>query len=366
MCRGAEGGQEAVRRVQQLSSLSRGGVGGAPADRCPRGSAEPTFAAKLGFLAHEAFPGGVRAIETHMAWVFLTHRHAYKMKKPVRLDRIDFRSLERRRRVCLDEVRLNRRLAGDVYIGVVPLAIGPGGCLALDGGGVPVEWLVKMRRLPESRMLDSMLAAGVARADDLRSVGRRLGRFFAGARRCRLSGMAWRTCLQGRIDANRRDLRGWSAVIDAGLADRVAGSQRRFLRTHAGLFDERVAAGHVIDGHGDLRPEHICLLREPVIIDCIEFSTDLRRCDSASDLAFLALELERAGAVDLEAPLLDGVASGETAPIAPALHRFYKSLHASTRARLALRHLTEPRYAADPKWAARATGYLHLALRNAP
>jgi aminoglycoside phosphotransferase family enzyme len=105
---------------------------------------------------------GVQAIETHMSWVFLTDAHAYKLKKPVHFADRDFRSADARRHSCEEEVRLNRRLAAPVYLGVVPLAVAGDGGLRVGGQGPAVDWLVRMHRLPAGLMLDSLLAGGAA------------------------------------------------------------------------------------------------------------------------------------------------------------------------------------------------------------
>ena len=98
-------------------------------------------------------------IETHMSWVYLTDRHAYKLKKPVRYDYLDFSTLEARRQNCEDEIRLNRRLAPDVYLAAIPLTVDAEGGLRLDGTGAVVDWLVKMRRLPADQMMDRAITA---------------------------------------------------------------------------------------------------------------------------------------------------------------------------------------------------------------
>ncbi len=123
---------------------------------------EPSLADKVAHLRRpESYPGRpqrVEAIETHMSWVFLTDRHAYKLKKPIRYDRLDFSTPERRRFYCQEEVRLNRRLAASVYLGTPALTRDARGALTLGGTGRPVEWLVHMRRLPEHLTLEHLLS----------------------------------------------------------------------------------------------------------------------------------------------------------------------------------------------------------------
>ena len=112
----------------------------------------------------------VEAVETHMAWVFLTDLHAYKLKKPVCHDELDARTAKRRHFYCDEELRLNCRLAAQIYLAVVPLTLEGHGHLQLDGTGEAIDWLVKMRRLPASQMLDHALADGTVSEETLRPV----------------------------------------------------------------------------------------------------------------------------------------------------------------------------------------------------
>ena len=125
--------------------------------------------------------------------------------------------------------------------------------------------------------------------------------------------------------------------------------------------NERVRAGRVVEGHGDLRPEHVWLGEPPAIIDCLEFSAELRTLDTADELAFLALECERLGAPQLGRALLDAFAEFTGDVPAPALVDFYQAFRACVRANIAIRHLREARYRDDPKWPRRAREYLALA-----
>ena len=131
-------------------------------------------------------PARVERIETHFSWVFLTERYVYKLKKPLRGEGFDFSSSDARRRNAEVEVRLNRRLAGDVYVGVVPLTLRAECDLAIAGEGVVIDWLVKMVRLPAQRMLDHRLARGDWRRADFNALADCLSSFFATARRVRI------------------------------------------------------------------------------------------------------------------------------------------------------------------------------------
>ncbi len=325
--------------------------------------------AKLGFLgrpdAYPEAPSRVDAVETHMSWVFLTDAHAYKLKKPVRYDYLDFSTVEARRLDCVVEVRLNRRLAPEIYLGVVPLAVDAAGRLSLGGAGDTVDWLVRMRRLPADCMLDHLLRKGAVEHADIIQLARRLARFYALLPAEPFTSGAYRQSLAGRIKDNLRELGSPEFGLPRKVLAGLARFQLDFLQRHAEWFDQRVQAGRILEGHGDLRPEHVGLLAEPVVIDCLEFKREYRILDPADEMAYLALECERLHAPHVARWLLDGYAeaSGD-APPAALLH-FYQSCRAMLRAKLALWHLRDDGRHPPEKWLATASDYLERAQRHA-
>lgn len=311
---------------------------------------------------HGGEAGPVETIETHMSWVFLTARHAYKLKKPLRIDSRDLAALEARRWHCAEEVRLNRRLAADVYLGTRRLTRDmTDGHLALDGPGPAVDYLVWMRRLPADRMLDHLIAAGGPESRHLEALAQRLARFHRGLAHEPLSMTAYRARLLRTIRATREELAAPDTGLDAARVIRLARRQYAFVLEHTALLDARVCEARIVEGHGDLRPEHVCFRRQPTIIDCLEFDRDLRVLDGLDEIAFLALECERLGAPETGRELLEryAAAAGDVAP--PVLVGFYASYRAAIRALLAIRHNTlGPRHA-PLRWHHRAVRYLELA-----
>lgn len=303
----------------------------------------------------------VRAIETHMSWVFLTDAHAYKLKKPVHYDHQDFRSVDARRFYCEEEVRLNRRLAAPVYLSVVPLAVSADGCLRADGQGMAVDWLVRMRRLPAEFMLDSLLARAAATPAQMRAVAVRLAAFHRAQPPAPLDGQSYRALLLRHISEYERELRDPAWSLPAARVVDLCMQQRAVVAASAACLDGRIAAGRVVEAHGDLRPEHVYLGEPLAIIDCLEFSRELRLLDGIDEIGFLALECERAQAGPLAAVLLQAYRESSGDPMPEALLHFYQSCRACARARLAIRHLREPRYQASPVWRRRALRYLALA-----
>jgi aminoglycoside phosphotransferase family enzyme len=296
-----------------------------------------------------------------MSWVFLTDTRAWKLKKPVRYDFLDFSTLEARRIDCEEELRLNRRLAASVYYGIAPLTVDLQGDMRLAGDGETIDWLVKMRRLPADLMLDRAIANRTVSAADARKIGALLARFYMRSLPVETSASNYRTRLIDNIRANHRELENPDYALPVDLLESVTRAQLRLLEQQRELFDSRAQNGKIVEAHGDLRPEHICLERDPVIIDCLEFNRDFRILDAVSELAFLALECERLGAPQIGDSILEtySVETGDRPPL--RLIMFYKSYHACLRAKIAVWHLKDHGINDAAKWTGKATQYLHLA-----
>ncbi len=306
-------------------------------------------------------PARVEFVETHMSWVFLTERFAYKLKKPVRYDFLDFSTLGARHWNCREELRLNRRLAPEVYLGIVALTADPDGELRLAGEGEVLDWLVKMRRLPADRMLDRAIADGRATEFDVARVARKLAAFYTACRPVPIAPSDYCERLQADVGANLRELVRPDYLLPAATARRAAAAQLELLGSEPELFAERVRAGRVIEGHGDLRAEHVCLGGAPVIIDCLEFNRDFRIIDPADELAFLALDCERLGAAWIRDLLFDVYRRATGDRPDPRLVHFYTSHRACLRAKIAIWHLREPEVEHPAKWRELARTYLRLA-----
>jgi len=330
----------------------------------PRGFG-PDLAAKVLFLAeprsYAEATGRVDTVETHMSWVFLTDRHAWKLKKPVRQSYLDFSTEAARHHHCAEELRLNRRLTQDVYLEIVPLTIDADGRLRLGPGGTVVDWLIRMRRLPAERMLDRMILAGSVHADDVRRIVATLCRFYLDCTPVAMGEGEYRERLAAGVDDNLAELGRKEFALPLSIVEPICARQRAFLGHAGALLDARVRDGRIVEAHGDLRPEHICLEPEPQIIDCLEFSVDLRLLDTADELGFLALECERLGAAWMRRSILETCAelSGDAPP--DALVHFYQSHRACLRAKIAIWHLKEPSLTDPSKWTTQAREYLRLA-----
>lgn len=332
----------------------------------PTAVADPGLEAKVAFLLEaRGYPettSSVTAIETHMSWVFLTDRYAYKLKKPVRFSYLDFSTEEARRKDCMEELRLNRRLTSGVYLEIAALVLDKEGKLRISSeGGTVVDWLVKMRRLPAQRMLDVMIRERRVGSDDVRSVAGVLGRFYLECAAVKVTPADYRKRLADTIAEHLEELSTPAFGLPAALVAQICARQRGVLDRCSALFDERATSGKIVEGHGDLRPEHICLEPQPQIIDCLEFSRDFRILDRADELAFLALECERLGAPELKAPIFETYGELTADRPHPVLVHFYQSHRACLRAKMSIWHLKDSALRANPKWPAQARDYLRFA-----
>lgn len=321
------------------------------------------LAAKVAFLSRPAaYPdptAHVQPIETHMSWVFLLDRHAYKLKKPVHLPYLDFSTVALRKHFCAEEVRLNRRLSDDVYLGIVPLAQDDAGSLRFAAGLPVVDWLVRMRRLPAERMLDRRIADGTLASGDLARVVTRLAWFYRASPRVPIGEDTYVARFADGIDANAAALALPAYGLPAADVAAVCARQRATLDRLAPLVAARAA--RVVEAHGDLRPEHVCAGAQPQFIDALEFSRDLRLLDPVDEVAFLALECERLGAAWARGPILATYTAltGDAPP--EALLSFYQSHRACVRAKIAAWHLDDDGIRERTKWSERAGQYLRLA-----
>jgi len=320
---------------------------------------------KVAFLrnpdAYPARPAAVEVIETHMSWVFLSDEFVYKLKKPVRYEFLDFSTVEARRRNCEREVGLNRRLAAGVYCGVVPLVMHNDGRLQLDGEGPVVDWLVKMRRLPAHRMLDAAIRSKTVSGDDILRLSRVLTGFYRRSAPVAVSAFDYRKRFEDDIRANLAELAKPQFKLSLPQVEQLARAQLDFIDERGALLELRAREHRIIDAHGDLRPEHICLTPEPVIIDCLEFKREYRLLDPADELAYLAMECERLGAASVGGQVLRQYLEAANDVPADALIWFYKAFRACLRAKIAIWHITDHEVRDTNKWRQRAFDYLGLA-----
>ncbi len=297
---------------------------------------EGTDAALLDALTTPAIYGEslpVAVHETHASWVFLAGELAYKVKKPVRLAFLDYSTLPLRRAACLEEVRVNRELAPDIYLGVrAVLRTAEGFRFAAQDTPGAVEYVVLMRRFDETHTLLGAIRTRSLTHAQIQEVARRLADFHLRSPTLAAGGAA-------------QALEAWSANIEeiqrlehpgAWRVEVMRGFGEAFVHTHASEIERRVREGWVRDGHGDLRCEHV-LLGPPVrVVDRIEFDPTLRHLDVARDLAFLAMDLEAHGRRWAARELVGAYRHAGGSPGSEQLRGFHGAYWALVRAKVAL------------------------------
>jgi aminoglycoside phosphotransferase family enzyme len=279
--------------------------------------------------------------QTHISVVFLTRELAYKIKKPVRLRFLDYSSLALRHFFCEEEVRLNRRLAPGVYLGVVPVTW-DGARLHMEHPGSIVEWAVKMRRLPEEATLTAILDRNELGPGVIEGLAARIAAFHAGAQRSpQIAAMGQFDSVARLVRENLAEMAVFvGSIVDPALFRHLEVLTEKRLRELQSRIDERARRGVPCDTHGDLRLEHVHLFpgRVPpediLIIDCIEFDERLRAADPVSDMAFLVMELCVRGRQDLAGRFCQAYFSASGDAQGAQLLPFYVAYRAMIRAKV--------------------------------
>jgi uncharacterized protein len=287
-------------------------------------------------LAAPAMYGGQRPVtvhETHASWVFLAGDRAYKIKKPVALGFLDYSTLARRRSACREEVRVNRELAADLYLGVRAIVRSPTGFrLAPESVADAVEYAVEMRRFSDDDTFAGLIRAGALTEAHITAVARLLADFHRRASVAADWGpdrvlAVWRQ----NVEELRR--------LDRSVPSRLESAARfgeAFVTRHVTELRERVRVGLARDGHGDLRCEHVLARPTVRVVDRIEFDPQLRRTDVACDLAFLAMDLESNGQGWAARELFRAYGEAGMSCGSEGLRSFYAAHWALVRAKVAL------------------------------
>jgi uncharacterized protein len=274
----------------------------------------------------------VELIETPRSWLYLTTQYVYKIKKPLNIGESLNRSDARRRQACIDEARLNQRLAPEVYLGALPIVEESDGTLRLNGRGRAVEYAVKMRRLPADRNLIYLIDHGGCSEGQVQLLAQFLADFYEHRPPESVTLDAYSRSLSRRISDNVARVK---AIVQAPLLKQLSQirmGQNQFLERSQSLLNVRVCDGRIIDGHGDLRAEHVFFERRPIVIDCIEYSKHLRIVDPLDDLSCLAVDCDYLGRHDIAETLVSRYRAVTGDARSPTLELLYKSLHATSRA----------------------------------
>ncbi len=284
--------------------------------------------------------GPAKLVETHISWVVLARDFVFKIKKPHHYSFLDFSTLERRKHFCERELELNRRLAADMYLSVVPVYEKEGQLSIEEGNGKIIDYAVKMKRMDESRQMNLLLIKEEVTFNHLDELAKIIGGFHKKAivikKSPSLSAMqedfADILNVKGFVKTNIG--RDGAATIESAVH-----FSAEFLQTHAKRIAERHQRGFTIDGHGDLYSQNIFLPKNelPVVFDCIEFSDHFRELDVLNELAFFCMDLEYYGKEDLAKYFLEKYNQENTCLYNQEdnnLFQYYKIYRANVRAKV--------------------------------
>ena len=306
----------------------------------------------------------VELVQTHISFVFLTDNFVYKVKKPVNFGFLDFTTLEKRLHYCNCEVKLNRRLSPETCLGVFPVT-DEGGKLRLSGDGDVVDYAVKMKRIPMDKLMIKLLRDGKITKEMIEKVSEKIAKFHANSDTSdEIDKFGEITSIKINTDEN---FDGTDKYIDVTITKEEFESIRdytnNFYRDNEDLFIQRIKEKRIRDCHGDLHMEHICFSDPITVFDCIEFNDRFRYCDTASDIAFLAMDLDFHGAADFSNILIDSyVRHSEDRGVYDMLN-FYKVYRAYVRGKVISFRLDDEHISKEDKDAAikAAKKYFELA-----
>ncbi len=303
----------------------------------------------------------VEMVQTQMSFVFLTGDYVYKVKKPVNLGYLDYTTLDKRHFYCQREVELNQRLCPDAYLGVVPITRDKDSIL-IEGQGEVIEYAVKMRRLPQEKMLDILLANNRVSPQMITSVADKVAEFHRNAETISAFGDL-DTITENTEENFSQTVKYIGNTISQEKYRHIKAYTNSFIENNAPLFHKRLADGKIRDCHGDLHAAHICFTKGIYIYDCIEFNDRFRYCDVASEVAFLAMDLDRYGRADLSQSFVDAYVTFSQDKELPQLLNFYKCYFAYVRGKVESFKLDDPHISEEEKRGilAVARGYFELA-----
>lgn len=310
-------------------------------------------------------PKEIKFLETHISLLFFTGNFVYKIKKPVNFGFLDFTTLEKRRYFCEQEVYLNRRLSPDIYLGIIHITF-DGRNVSIGGSDETIEYAVKMKQIPEEFLMDQLLKKGKVTKEMIEAISERLVDFYSMAETDeKIKGFARPERIKQDTDENFDQTEKYIGItISKVVYEEVKKRTNDFLKEKEDIFYLRIKDDRIRDCHGDLRLEHIFWGDRISIFDCIEFNERFRYMDVASDIAFLAMDLDYNEREDLNLPLIDTYVklSGDKGLI--RVLDFYKCYRAYVRGKVESFRLDDPNIQEEEKTEAykRARRYFDLAL----
>ena len=302
-----------------------------------------TVGSLLKSQAYSHKPQKIELVQTQMSFIFLTGDFAYKVKKEVNLGYLDYTTLEKRHFFCHQELDLNRRLCPDAYLAVVPIVEEKGG-LCVEGQGEPIEYAVKMKQLPQERMMDVLLPKGQVTREMITKVARKLAEFHQRAETNKeIAAFGRLGVIRHNCDENFAQTERYTGIsITTQKYRSIKNYTNRFIDSNTSLFDKRVREGKIRDCHGDLHAAHVCFTGDICIYDCIEFNDRFRYSDVASEVAFLAMDLDRYQRAGLSHYLVNAYVKLSHDEELLELLNFYKCYRAYVRGKVESFKLDDP------------------------
>ena len=278
----------------------------------------------------------VSVVQTHISVVFVADEFVYKVKKPVNFGFLDFSTLEKRKYYCQKEVELNRRLSKDIYLNVLPIMFDGKKHILGGASGEVVEYAVKMKRIPEDRLMKSLFEKGELAGDHLKRIGEVLADFHATTlRTSEIDQFGKPEAFKINTDENFEQVEKYiGASIQQNEFEALKKWTDDFYESNSNHFFERIKAGRIRDCHGDLHMEHICFTEPLSIIDCIEFNDRFRYSDTVADIAFLLMDLEYHGGEDYSKLLWNEYKELAGEINVDSLLTFYKAYRAFVRGKV--------------------------------
>jgi len=293
----------------------------------------------------------IRLVQTHISYVFLTGSYAYKIKKRVDFGFLDFSTLEKRKHYCEEELRLNRRLCKDMYVDVLPITRS-GSNVRVGGNGEVIEYTVKMREIPQQRLMSNLLEKDRVNKKDLDSIARKLSVFHRSVETNEdIQDYGSVEKIRYNWDENFNQTR---RFFDKTISRKSYSFIRRkindFILKNTDLFEYRIKKDRIRECHGDLHSRNIFISDKIYIYDAIEFNKRFRYSDVASDIAFLAMDLDFRGKHDLHNSFLSRYLyySGETTDFLEMMP-FYKCYRAYVRGKVESLKLNDPNITVEDK-----------------
>ncbi|NQU04327.1 MAG: AAA family ATPase [Syntrophaceae bacterium] len=281
-------------------------------------------------------PDSVELIQTHISYIFIAGEYVYKVKKDVDFGFLDFTTLEKRKYYCEEELRLNQRLAREIYLDVVPICEDNKGDLHLRDGGTIVDYAVMMKKIPEERMLYRLLEKGVVEIAVMADVARKVSEFHkeaaTGGEIDRIGGFE---TVRHNHEENFQQTEDFIDItIPKGRYGFIRSYVNNFLERNRSLFEKRVAQHRIRDCHGDLHLQHICIADDILIFDCIEFNERFRYLDVAAEISFLAMDLDYNGYTEYGKAFIDAYLKYSNDSEIMTLLNFYKCYFAYVRGKV--------------------------------